>query len=136
MVKSITVHETSLAICNKNLSYQKLTKAIFFKATSLISYIAGTVVVSHSVGACGIPVTFIQMSGTLINVCTRKINIGQTKCMYVVLFIYAGPIPLQANPSLSNSYPGLQWQIKLPIVLVQLWSHPPLSVSHSLMSER
>ena len=52
------------------------------------------------------------------------------------LKICAGLLPLQANPSSSNSYPGSQLQMKLPIVLLQFWSHPPLSVSHSLMSER
>ena len=43
-------------------------------------------------------------------------------------------LPMQFNPFSSSWYPVSQLQMKLPMVLVQLWSQPPFAVLHSLMS--
>ena len=42
--------------------------------------------------------------------------------------------PEQVSPSASSEYPSLHSQRKEPGVFIQVWLHPPLAVSHSLVS--
>ena len=44
------------------------------------------------------------------------------------------PLLSHPNPSALSVYPSTQEQVNVPSSLVQLWAHPPLLLSHSLMS--
>lgn len=51
-----------------------------------------------------------------------------------ILTTYIVCLPLQLRPFPASTYPEPQEQVKLPWLLVQVWSQPPLLVAHSLMS--
>ena len=54
--------------------------------------------------------------------------------VHKVISTYIVCLPVQLRPFPASTYPEPQEQVKLPWLLVQVWSQPPLLVAHSLMS--
>ena len=74
---SCIVHNILASACQ--IYIQKLTHTTAFKATAFISLITGAIVVSHSVGAGGIPITVVKTQCAFIDICARETEVVVSK---------------------------------------------------------